>query len=140
MEDTRIVKIFLDDETVPFAEFEPPVKFELDTTKIPDGKHSLRIVARSTKGSEGVKVVPFEVRNGPQISVVGLSANEVVDNQIPITVNAYGSETDNEFIVRGSETPKGIPAWVWAFVISFVAFGIFYGIMYWNPDLYKSFF
>ncbi len=140
MEDTRVVKIFLDEETVPFAEFAPPVKFDLDTTKIPDGKHSLRIVARSSKGSEGVKIIPFEVRNGPQISVVGLSANEVVDTQIPITVNAYGSETDHEFVVRGSETPQSIPAWVWALVISFVAFGFFYGIMYWNPDLYKSFF
>ena len=140
MEDRRIIKVFLDDDARPFAEFAPPVKFVLDTTKIPDGKHHLKIIARSSKGTEGVKTIPFEVRNGPEISVVGLRENEVVDTQIPITINAYGSETNDEFIIRGSETPKAIPAWVWALVISFVGFAFFYFIMYWNPELYKSFF
>lgn len=140
MEDKRIIKIFLDGQAQPFAEFAPPVKFVLDTTKIPDGKHSLKVVARSSKGVEGVKTIPFEVRNGPDISVVGLKENEVVDTQIPITINAYGSETNDEFIIRGSETPKAIPAWVWALLISFVGFAFFYFIMYWNPEFYKSFF
>jgi len=140
MEDKRIIKVFLDAEQRPFAEFAPPVKFVLDTTKIPDGKHQLKIVAKSSKGVEGVKTIPFEVRNGPEISVVGLKENEVVDTQIPITINAYGSETNDEFIIKGSETPKAIPAWVWALLISFVGFAFFYIIMYWNPDFYKSFF
>ncbi len=140
MEDKRIIKVFLDDEAKPFAEFAPPVKFVLDTTRIPDGKHHLRIIARSSSGAEGVKVIPFEVRNGPDISVVGLREHEVVDTQLPITINAYGSETNDAFIVRGSETPKAIPAWVWALVISFVGFAFFYLIMYWQPTLYRSFF
>lgn len=140
MEDNRVVKVFLDEDSRPFAEFAPPVKFVLDTTKIPDGKHQLRIIARSSKGAEGVKTIPFEVRNGPDISVVGLRENEVVDTQIPITINAYGSETNDEFIIKGSETPKAIPAWVWALMISFVGFALFYFVMYWNPELYKSFF
>lgn len=140
MEDKRIIKVFLDSDPRPFAEFAPPVKFVLDTTKIPDGKHSLKVVAKSSKGVEGVKTIPFEVRNGPEISVVGLKENEVVDTQIPITINAYGSETNDEFIIKGSETPKAIPAWVWALLISFVGFAFFYFIMYWNPEFYKSFF
>lgn len=138
--DNRIVKVFLDDESTPFVEFAPPVKFLLDTTKIPDGKHQLRIVAKSSKNIEGIKVIPFEVRNGPEISVVGLKANEIVDTQIPITVNAYGSETNDAFVIRGSETPKAIPAWIWALLISFFGFALFYLIMNWNADLYKSFF
>src|SRR5690606_32023087 len=128
MEDNRIVKVFLDNEPRPFAEFAPPVKFVLDTTKIPDGKHQLKIVARSSSGTEGVKTIPFEVRNGPEIAVVGLRANDVVDTQIPITINAYGSETNDAFIIRGSETPKAIPAWLWALLISFVGFALFYFI------------
>jgi len=140
MEDQRIIKVFLDDETTPFGEFKPPVKFSMDTTKIPDGPHRLRIVAKSSNGVEGVKTIPFEVRNGPEIAVVGLQKNEVVDTEISIMINAYGSETEDQFIIKGSETPKAIPAWVWALVISFVAFGLFYIIMNWNPDLYKSFF
>jgi len=140
MEDKRVIKVFLDGESKPFAAFSPPVKFVLDTTRIPDGKHQLRIVARSSRGIEGIKTIPFEVRNGPEISVVGLRENEVVDMQIPITINAYGSETNDEFIIRGSETPTAIPAWVWVLLISFVGFAFFYLIMYWNPELYKSFF
>jgi hypothetical protein len=136
----RVIKLFLDDETRPFAEFRPPVKFMLDTTKIPDGKHRLKIVAKSSSNVEGVKEIPFEVRNGPEIAVVGLKANEVVDDQVSITVNAYGSERRDEFVVTGSETPKGIPAWVWAIVIGFIGFALFYFIMYWTPEFYQSFF
>lgn len=139
MEDNRIIKVFLDDEPRPFAEFAPPVKFILDTTKIPDGEHSLKIVARSTSGKEGVKHVPFVVKNGPDIQVVGLSAGETINEQIAVTINAYGSERNDYFLIRGSETPKGIPAWVWALVVIFIAFGLFYLIMYWSPEFYKSF-
>lgn len=140
MEDNRVVKIFLDDEPRPFAEFSPPVKFTLDTTKIPDGNHSIRIVARSTSGKEGIKIVPFTVKNGPDISLVGLKAGEVISEQVPITVNAYGSERNDYFLIRGSETPKGIPAWVWALLVIFIAFGLFYITMFWKPDFYKAFF
>lgn len=139
MEDNRIIKVFLDDEQRPFAEFAPPVKFVLDTTKIPDGPHTLKIVARSTSGKEGVKNVPFVVKNGPDIQVVGLKEGETINEQIAVTVNAYGSERDDYFLIRGSETPKGIPAWVWALLVIFVAFGLFYLIMYWSPEFYKSF-
>lgn len=135
----RIIKVFLDDGEAPFAEFTPPVKFVFDTTKIPDGKHVLKIVAKSTDNVEGVRKIPFEVRNGPSIAVVGLNDNEIVNDQIPITINAYGSERKDVFVVTGSETPKGIPAWVWALIIAFVGFALFYLIMYWKADLYKSF-
>lgn len=140
MEDKRIIKVFLDDDPQPFASFAPPVKIVLDTTKIPDGKHKLRIVARSSNGVEGLREIPFVVRNGPAISVVGLKDNETVDTQVPLIINAYGSETKDFFVIKGSETPKAIPAWVWALVIAFIAYGLFYLIMYWDPELYKSFF
>lgn len=139
MKDNRSVKVFLDEDPTPFAEFAPPVRFIFDTTKIPDGKHVLKIVARSTNGNEGLRTIPFEVRNGPAISIVGLKENEVVNDQIPVTINAYGSERNDVFVVTGSETPKAIPAWVWAMIVAFVGFAVFYLIMYWNPDLYKSF-
>lgn len=138
--DKRIIKVFLDEETQPFAEFAPPVKFVLDSTKIPDGKHQLKIVAKSYSGVEGIRIVPFEVRNGPEISLIGLNDNEIIETQNTITINAYGSETNDSFVIRGSETPKAIPAWVWMLVIAFIAFGLFYLVMYWTPDFYKSFF
>lgn len=140
MEDKRIIKVFLDDDLAPFAEFKPPVKMMLDTTKITDGKHRLKIIAKSTDGVEGIKIVPFEVRNGPAIDLVGLKENDVVDDKITLTINAYGSERKDFFVVTGSETPKGIPSWVWAILIGFFGWAIFYAIMYWNQDNYSSFF
>lgn len=139
VEGKRIIKLFLDEEEYPFAEFEPPVKFNMDTRKIPDGKHQLKIVARSSQGVEGQKIIPFEVRNGPEISVLGLEKNEVVDMQVPLTINAYGSETQDQFIIKGSETPKAIPSGIWALLISFLAFALYYLIMYLSPELYTSF-
>lgn len=132
MDDKRIIKVFVDEDPEPFAEFSPPVKFLFDTTKLPDGRHTLKVVARSSSGQEGVRSIPFEVRNGPAISVVGLKENDVVDSLIPLTINAYGSERSDLFVVTGSETPKAIPAWVWTLLIIFIAWGIFYLIMYWN--------
>lgn len=139
MENKRIVKIYLDDDPNPFAEFTPPVKFVFDSTKIPDGSHCMKIVAKSTDGIEGVRKIEFEVRNGPAIDVVGLKENEIINEQIPITINAYGSERKDVFVVTGSETPKAIPFWVWALLILFLGFALFYFIRYWNPEFYKSF-
>ncbi len=140
MEDKRIIKVFLDDDPAPFAEFKPPVKMMLDTTKITDGKHKLKIIAKSTDGVEGIKIVPFEVRNGPAIDLVGLKENDIVDDKVTLTINAYGSERKDFFVVTGSETPKGIPSWVWAILITFFGWALFYAIMYWGPDNYTSFF
>lgn len=140
IEDTRVIKVFLDDEEQPFGEFSPPVKFVLDTTKIPDGKHQLKIVAKSSGKTEGIKIIPFEVRNGPEISVLGISDNEVIDTQTSIVINAYGSETKDRFIIRGSENPKAVPSWIWALLIVFFGFSLFYVVMYFKPELYKSFF
>lgn len=140
MENKRKVTVFLDDEKVPFGVFEPPAKLVLDTTKIADGKHELKIKAISSNGIEGVRIIPFEVRNGPEIAVVGLKDNEVIESNTVITINAYGSETSESFIIRGSETPKAVPSWVWACIIAFVGFAIFYFITHWTMETYKSFF
>lgn len=84
---------------------------------------------------EGIRSVPFEVRNGPDIAVVGLDEGDVVDGRMPITINAYGSERADKFLVTGSETPKGIPAWVWALLIAFIGFSLFYFIQYWHGPI-----
>src|SRR3546814_21197809 len=103
--------------------------FLFDTTRLPDGPHMLKIVARLSGGQEGIRRIPFEVRNGPAISVVGLRENEIIDGRIPLTINAYGSERKDLFVVPGSETHNAIPAWVWTLVIIFIDWGRFYLIM-----------
>ena len=72
MEPERLVRLFIDNDREPFAEFEPPVRFVLDTTKAAGWTAHPADVARSTSGVEGIGGVPFEVRNGPDIAVVGI--------------------------------------------------------------------
>ena len=139
MANKRTVSLILDNEKIPFGVFEPPVKLVLDTTKIPDGKHELKINAISSSGIQSVRTIPFEVRNGAEIAVVGLKDHEIIESNTAIIINAYGSETSESFIIRGSETPKAIPSWVWACIIVFVSFAAFYFITHWNMETYKSF-
>lgn len=130
MEDKSKVLIFLDDAEAPIAEFATPAHFELDTTKIIDGKHTLKIVSKGPNGREGLKLVPFEVRNGPHIDIEGIKNESIVDGIIPLMINAYTKGNANKFYIEGSETPKSIPAWVWIMLITIVAWILFYFFTY----------
>ena len=120
------VLLFLDDNPVPFARYAPPVKIDLDTTRLVDGPHSLRVVARSSSGVEGIQNISFIVRNGPAITVLGLQNEDIVSDVVPLTVTAYGSERTDSFVMKASETPQIIPAWVWATLLAFVGWGAYY--------------
>lgn len=122
------VIIFLDEEKIPFGEFDAPINFELDTRKLVDGNHHLKIVSKDPLGKEGIRIIPFIVRNGPAIAIEGISENEVVDGVIPLMINAYGKGDQKRFLIEGSETPHSIPAWLWALVIGFVGWGIYYAV------------
>ena len=128
MNNQSTVIIFLDEETKPFGEFKAPINFELDTRKLVDGQHTLKIVSKDPLGKEGIRIIPFTVRNGPAVSIEGLSENEVVDGVIPIMINAYGKGDQKRFLIEGSETPHSIPAWLWAVVIGFVGWAIYYAV------------
>ncbi len=128
----KTVKIFLDKGKEPIKEVRPPANFQLDTTQLPDGAHTLTMVATSSDGVEGIKKVEFVVRNGPEIELIGLKSNDVISEQVDLSINAYGSESKENFIVSGSETPKAVPAWLWVIIICFVSWGAFYLISNWN--------
>lgn len=130
MSEKSKIYIFIDDDTVPVAEVFSPIKFELDTHKLVDGKHRLRIVSKDPSGREGIREIPFEVRNGPAIDIVGIKEEAVVDGKVPIMINAYGKGAQNLFLIEGSETPQGIPWWVWILIISFSGWAIFYLMRY----------
>ena len=126
MKNNSSVFIFLDEEIQPFGEFSVPINFELDTTKLVDGEHILKIVSKDPNGKEGIRKIPFLVRNGPSISVEGISENDTVDGIIPIMINAYGKGDQKQFLIEGSETPQSTPAWFWAIIIGFIGFAIYY--------------
>lgn len=125
MEKSQVI-IFLDDEEQPIASFASPVNFELDTRKLVDGNHMLRIVSKDPHGVEGVRKIPFIVRNGPDITVEGIEDNAVVDGVIPIMISAYGKGDQKVFLIEGSETPRSIPGWIWIIHILFGGWAIYY--------------
>ena len=128
MSEKNKVVIYLDDEVYPIGSFECPVKFNLDTSKLQDGSHVLKMISMDTAGKEGIRRIPFTVRNGPEISVEGLTENSIVDGEIPILINAHGKSDQRKFVVEGSETPRSVPSWVWALMISFFGWAAYYTI------------
>jgi hypothetical protein len=128
MEDKSMVVLFIDDDPKPIAEFEAPVNFELDTRKLVDGNHTLKIVSKDPLGKEGIRLIPFSVRNGPAIAIEGLSDNDKVDGVVPIMINAYSKGNQKKFLIDGSETPKSVPSWLWAAILIFFAWATYYVI------------
>lgn len=126
MKDKSLVTLFIDDEIQPIGSFPTPVSFELDTRKLTDGHHTLKIVSKDQNGKEGLKVIPFTVRNGPAIAIEGLKQDEVVDGIVPLMINAYGKGNQTSFVLHGSETPHSIPIWIIILLILFVGWAAFY--------------
>jgi hypothetical protein len=137
MKDNSTIYLFIDDERKPIAELVSPVQFELDTTKLTDGLHTLKIVSKDPSGKEGIRLVPFEVRNGPAIVLEGIKDNAVVDGIIPVMINAYGKGDQKKFLIAGSETPQSIPYWIFILLILFVAWAVYFGISSSHINLFK---
>ena len=106
----------------------PPVQFDFDTSKLTDGEHTLKLISKSPTGREGIRKIKFIVKNGPAISIEGLSDNGVVDGVIPLMINAYDKGNQKKFLIEGSETPQSIPSWLWILLIAFLGWAAFYTI------------
>lgn len=131
-EDKSRITLFIDDDLHPVAEMSAPVQLELDTRKLTDGEHTLKLVSKSPTGREGVRKIKFIVRNGPAIAVEGLSENEVVDGTIPLMINAYDKGNQKKFIIEGSETPQSVPSWLWILLVAFFGWAAYYMITNFN--------
>jgi mono/diheme cytochrome c family protein len=127
------VEILLDDQKEPIAVYKPPGSFELDTTKLPDGRHRLHVRATDRNGLVGVRDIPFVVRNGPGIAVVGLNSGDIVEGKISILVNAYGGATEKDWEPVRAETPAPIPTWAWVLFLGIVCWAMWYGASQWTP-------
>ncbi len=126
MEDKSTISIFIDNEKQPIASFATPVNFELDTRKLTDGEHLLTIISKDVTGKEGIRKIPFIVRNGPAVSIEGIKENDIVDGIIPVMINAYGKGHQKKFIIDGSETPQSVPSWIWVLLIAFASWAVYY--------------
>lgn len=127
-EEKSTVTLFVDDDLQPIAQLTAPVQFDLDTRKLTDGEHILKLVSKSPSGREGIRKIKFIVRNGPAISIEGLNENGIVDGIIPLMINAYDKGDQKKFIIGGSETPQSVPNWMWITLIAFVGWAAYYMI------------
>lgn len=122
------ISIYLDDAAEPIASYKPPAHFNLDTTKLSDGEHTLRIAAVDAVGTTGVRSIPFTVANGPGITVTGLRAGSRVRGSIELDVNAFGA--DEPFDPVRAESAGPVPVWTWVFFAVIVAWAGWYGLEY----------
>lgn len=99
-EEKSKILLFVDDDSQPIAELITPVQFELDTRKLTDGEHTLKIVSKSPMGREGIRKIKFIVRNGPAISIEGISENNVVDGTVPLMINAYDKGNQRNLLLK----------------------------------------
>jgi hypothetical protein len=135
MNKQSFVTLFIDNEGEPIGCFPSPVVFDLDTRKLIDGEHLLKVISKDPHGKEGMKIIPFVVRNGPAIAIDGLKKNEVVDGVLPLMINAYGKGDQKTFSLHGSETPKGIPSWIVTLVILIFAWAAYFIVTSMNVKL-----
>lgn len=122
------IRLYLDDAAEPIASYKPPARFTLDTTKLSDGEHTLRIAAVDAVGTTGVRSIPFTVANGPGITVTGLRAGSRVRGSIELDVNAFGA--DEPFDPVRAESAGPVPVWTWVFFAVIVAWAGWYGLEY----------
>jgi mono/diheme cytochrome c family protein len=120
------IEVYIDDEAMPRYRLDPPATLELDTEGLPDGPHRLRVHAIETSGAVGVQEIPFTVRNGPGIAVVGLAEGDTVRGRLPLLVNAFASRHGDAFEPERAETPAPIPTWAWVLFLAVVAWGMWF--------------
>lgn len=120
------IEVYLDNQAEPYAAFEPPEAFRLDTTSMDDGDHTLRFKAIDTDGTVSVRKVNFLVRNGPDIAVHGIRNKDLISGEVTVLANAYSSKIGDIFEPMRIETPNPIPTWAWLLFLVVFAWSMWY--------------
>ena len=125
------VRIFVDNQPESVSDQAPPATVTIDTSRLADGEHRLRIEARDATGGTGIRSIPFVVRNGPGITISGLREGATVHGAITFMVNAFGAEEPFESHRAESHSPT--PVWMWVLSLVILAWAAWYLTMQWNP-------
>jgi len=79
------IEVYLDGTEEPLAVLrEPPYRLKLDTRKIPDGEHTLKVVTHFRGGGQEIREIPFTVNNYPGVLVVGLDEGGEVAGEVEL--------------------------------------------------------
>lgn len=122
------ISLFLDAEREPFATYRPPATFTLDTTKIEDGDHTLRLRATDSVGTVSNRTVRFSVHNGPGITVTGLREGSRISGMVELNINAFGANEPFDPVRAESSAP--VPVWTWIMMALIGIWAAWYGIEY----------
>lgn len=125
------IRIFIDDQPEPITDYVPPAEVTIDTKRLADGEHRLRIEARDSAGRLGTRHVPFLVRNGPGITLAGLHEGATVHGTVTFMVNAFGAE--EPFEPHRAESRAPTPVWIWVLSLVIVAWSAWYVATLWTP-------
>jgi len=124
------VRIYLDGNSEPMIEADLPGNVSIDTRTLEDGPHRLVIRATAEDGQEGFEEIPFNVHNGPGITVAGLEAHSTRRGEIRFNVDAFS--TEDAFDPRRAEARSSIPAWVWVMSLFVMAWAVWYAARMWS--------
>lgn len=125
------VRVFIDDQHESVSDDIPPAMVTVDTRRLRDGEHRLRIEAQDGAGDIGVRIVPFTVRNGPGITVSGLADGATVHGAVTLSVNVFSAE--EPFEPRRAESRSPTPVWLWVLSLVISAWSAWYIATEWNP-------
>ncbi len=79
------IEVYLDEAQEPLVVLkEPPYRFRLDTKRIPDGEHALKVVTHYRGGGQEIRVLPFTVNNYPDVLVVGVDPGSEVSGEVEL--------------------------------------------------------
>jgi len=79
------IEVYLDGAAEPVAVLkEPPYRLKLDTRKIPDGEHTLRVVTHFRGGGQEIREIPFTVNNYPDVLVLGVDEGGEVAGEVEL--------------------------------------------------------
>jgi cytochrome c oxidase subunit 2 len=81
------VEVFVDQDEQPFSVLTaPPYLLRLDTGKIPDGDHTVRVVTVFKGGGRSTRLVPVVVKNLPTVLVEGLSDDALLSGPVDLNI------------------------------------------------------
>ncbi|GAB5602995.1 c-type cytochrome [Thermus sp. FJN-A] len=82
------IEVYLDGMAEPVAVLkEPPYRLNLDTRKLPDGEHTLRLVTHFRGGGQEIREIPFTVNNYPDVLVLGVDEGGEVSGTVELRLS-----------------------------------------------------
>lgn len=113
------IEVFLDDrpEAVQIVTA-PPFRFQLDTTGLDEGAHSLRVVRIDASGGRRERRIPFHVEHASDVEVRGLEPGATVSGSVEVDVVVPPPPA------ASLPKPKGPPTWLYLLMTVLILGGI----------------